>query len=283
MYKRILLPTDFSENALNAIKYALDLYADQKCEFYLLNTYEVDGYALSGRTKVVRPEQFSYESAKQEADELFVKLLKVVRLHSRSYDHDFHTVTTYNTLVNAAKDIITKHDIEIVVMGTKGITGSRTVVYGTNTIGLMEKVTECPVLAIPENVRFSSPKEIVFPTDYTLPFRKQDLRYLINIAKMHKATIQVLHIKGSQELGAQQLANKELLSTLFKGVDHSFQELEGMSVAGEINSFIERRQADMVAFINQKHNFIRMMFSRPLVKEFGFYSRIPVLGLKHRE
>ncbi len=29
MDKRILLPTDFSQNALNAVRYALDLYADQ--------------------------------------------------------------------------------------------------------------------------------------------------------------------------------------------------------------------------------------------------------------
>ncbi len=42
MDKRILLPTDFSKNALNAIRYALDLYQDQTCDFYFLNVYQVN-------------------------------------------------------------------------------------------------------------------------------------------------------------------------------------------------------------------------------------------------
>ncbi len=37
--KKILLPTDFSENALNAIDYALQLFKDEKCAFFILNTY----------------------------------------------------------------------------------------------------------------------------------------------------------------------------------------------------------------------------------------------------
>ncbi|WP_281542184.1 universal stress protein [Maribacter aestuarii] len=37
--KNILIPTDFSENAWNAIVYALKLFKDEECKFYLLNTY----------------------------------------------------------------------------------------------------------------------------------------------------------------------------------------------------------------------------------------------------
>ena len=37
--KRIVLPTDFSKNAFNAITYALKLFKDIECTFFLLNTY----------------------------------------------------------------------------------------------------------------------------------------------------------------------------------------------------------------------------------------------------
>lgn len=39
--KRILLPTDFSDISVNAIQYALSLFAEETCEFYLLNVYRV--------------------------------------------------------------------------------------------------------------------------------------------------------------------------------------------------------------------------------------------------
>ena len=46
MDKRILLPTDYSKNALNAIRYALDLYKDVRCDFYFLNAFHASGYSL---------------------------------------------------------------------------------------------------------------------------------------------------------------------------------------------------------------------------------------------
>ncbi len=37
--KNILLPTDFSDNAYNALRYAAELYKEEDCTFFLLNTY----------------------------------------------------------------------------------------------------------------------------------------------------------------------------------------------------------------------------------------------------
>ena len=37
--KHIILPTDFSENALNASMYALKLFEKERCTFHLVNCY----------------------------------------------------------------------------------------------------------------------------------------------------------------------------------------------------------------------------------------------------
>ena len=47
MNKRILIPTDFSKNALNAIRYTIDLYAKLNCDFYFLNVYDFEKYLYS--------------------------------------------------------------------------------------------------------------------------------------------------------------------------------------------------------------------------------------------
>ena len=39
--KNILLPTDFSQNSLNAINYAMELFKDTPCQFYLLNAFKI--------------------------------------------------------------------------------------------------------------------------------------------------------------------------------------------------------------------------------------------------
>lgn len=279
MDKRILLPTDFSKNALNAVRYALDLYADQKCDFYFLNVYQVDGYNIDNGMMVPEPGERVFESAKAKSEKKFEKLMEMLKLHPENPKHKYHTISTFNSLFEAVEDTIAKKDIDIIIMGTKGNTGSRTVIFGTNTINIMEEVTECPVLAIPMDVSFSPPKEIVFPTDYKTSFKRRELNYLMEIAEMHSTAICILHIKKEGKLTRAQQENKKLLESILKDTDHSFHTLENLKVQAGINAFIESRGSDMVAFLNKKHGFFGSVFSKPLVKELGYHSHIPILEL----
>ncbi len=278
MDKRIVLPTDFSKNALNAIRYALDLYQYQNCDFYFLNVFKVDGYSLDSMM-VPEPGERAYEAAKKSSEKDFEKLMDILELHHDNPKHTYHKISTYNSLLYAVKDIIAKKDIDLVVMGTKGTTGSRSVIFGTNTVKIMEEVTECPVLAIPEDFRFSPPKEIVFPTDYKTSFKRRELNYLIEIAKMHNTAIRVLHIAERSELSNEQKGNQELLEDILRGVGYSFHTLTDIKVHTGIGSFIESRGSDIVAFVNKKHRFFGSMLSNPLVKEIGYHSKVPVLVL----
>jgi hypothetical protein len=164
-------------------------------------------------------------------------------------------------------------------MGTKGITGAESLIFGTNTIHVMEGITECPVLAVPEEYRYIPPQEIVFPTDYKAPYKRRELNYLLEIARLHKAFIRVLHIGNEAKLSREQESNRELLMAILKDSDHSFHSLEDIRIHKGIGAFVESRQSDMVAFINRKHTFLEKILSRPLVKELGYHYNKPLLAL----
>lgn len=281
MDKRILLLTDFSKGALNAIRYALGLYSEIKCTFYFLNTYHPDTYS-TGSHDFHHSGQRIYETTTPDVEKQFKTLIQTLGPENKSPDHRYLTIAINNTLLEGVNDVIAKYDIDIVIMGSKGLTSSRTVLFGMNTVHIMENVTACPVLAVPEDVKFMPPKEIVFPTDFKTPFKRRELKYLINIAQMHDADIQVLHVKEADHLNTEQQENKQLLETLFKDVGHSFHDLAEVSVPEGINGFIDGHDSDMVAFINQKRNFFSRLVSKPLVKELGYHPRVPVLALKHR-
>ncbi|EGV42538.1 universal stress protein [Bizionia argentinensis JUB59] len=281
MDKRILILTDFSKEALNAARYALDLYADRKCTFYFLNTYYADGYSIDSHNYTDFGRR-TFDNQEPKTEEQFKSLIEVLNLQSNDPIHTYNTIFANNALLEAVDDVVAKHDIDIIIMGAKGMTSSRPVAFGMNTINVMENSKACPVLAIPEDVVFKTPRKIVFPTDYKTPFKRRELKYLINIAGTHGTDIQVIHIKESDKLTKEQQDNKKLLVTLFKDVDHSFHELNGMTVLEGINAFIERHESDMVAFINQKSNFFSRLVSKPLVKDLGYQSHVPVLVLRHR-
>ncbi len=278
MERRILLPTDFSENSFNAIRYALGLYKHQHCDFYVLNVFTVNGYSIDSMM-VPEPGDTGFERSKKTSEEGLEKLLDTMERQYNNPKHTFHSISTFNSLLYGIRDIIAKKDIDIVVMGTKGATGSKAVFLGTNTVDIMENMTECPVLTIPEEYGFAPLKEIVFPTDYKANFKRRELHYLIEIAQLNAAEICVLHIGEETKLGKAQQSNKELLRVILESVSHSFHTLSNVKVRTGIATFIESRGSDMVAFINKKHGFFENMISKPLVKEMGYEPKTPLLAL----
>lgn len=279
MNKRILLPTDYSKNALNAIRYALALYKDIRCDFYFLNAFYASGYSMDNLL-VAEPEKRYYEAAKFESQKGMERLLEVLCLHPENDKHNFHTVCTFNSLLVAVQEVLKAKDIDIIVMGTKGITDSSNAILGTNTVGIMEKITQCPAIAVPASFSFSPPREIVFPTDYKTPFKRKELDYMTEIAKMHSSSIRVVHMEKKEKLNTCQENNKALLTDMLEGIDHSFHTLTKVSVSKGLETFIEIRDSDMIAFLNRKHRFFSSLLSNPLIKEIGYDSTIPILALK---
>lgn len=278
MYKRILVPTDFSKNALNAVRYGLDLYAKTECEFYFLNVFRLDDYTTDNLF-FPEPGSGEYEAAKAKSEEGFSKLLDNLELHYDNPKHSYHTISTYNFLSEAIKQTISQKDINLVVMGTQGATGAVEVIFGSNTVKAMEKIRECPVLAVPKDVRFSTPKEIVFPTDYKNSFKRRELSYLTEISKMYNTAIRVLYVAKVPDLNEKQSNNQKLLEDILGDVEFSFHTLSKKDVSDGIMAFVESRDSDMIAFINSKHFFFNSVFSKPLVKEIGYDATVPILAL----
>ncbi|WP_405208048.1 universal stress protein [Aquimarina sp. LLG6339-5] len=278
MKKKILLPTDFSKNAWNAISYAIELYKNEECDFYILNVFNATGYALESMM-IPEPGEKIYEEAKEKSEKGLEKILKRLSFRDDSANHKFIMISQFNSLLDGIKTIIEKQDIEMIIMGTKGATNASDIIYGSNTVLVMEKIRTCPVMAIPEDVIYTEPKEIVFPTDYKTQVKRRELQYLIEIAKISNAAICFLHISKEDSLDEEQLNNQNLLKEYFEHIPHTFHTLHNVSIKGGLSAFVESRNSDLITFINRKHSFFGSIFSKPMVKDLGYHSKVPVLAL----
>jgi len=279
MKRKILLPTDFSANSLKAINYALQLYKDEQCLFFILNAFSEASTVIDSLINM-EPGSELYETARLNSENGLSKVLNTVAFGKNGNPkHSFQTLSVFNNTLEAIKNAVEQKDVELIVMGTKGETKSRANIFGSVAVSVMEKVRSCPVIVVPELAKLEMPKEIVFPTNYKTHFKKRELNYVIDIAQRCKASIRVLHISEAEdELSEAQLNGKKLLSEYFEGVvGHSFHFLSRTSVPVGINCFIESRDSDMVAFVNKKHAFFGSIFTKPLVKEISFDAKVPIL------
>ena len=274
MKRRILLPTDFSKNAQNAMDYAINLYKKDSCVFYILNTYTIEPFTME-----LAAERYLGE-AKQKSIAGLTKNIERLSLVDDSDSHEFQMVSDCGPLIEIMKTLIEKYDMDIVVMGTKGDTDTRTKIYGSQTLLAMERIRNCPVLAVPSKAVFKGIKEIVFPTGYKTYYKRSEFQHLVDIAKNTGAAIRILHILDKDKLlNKDQLHKQELLKDYFEGLEYSFHTLQDKDVQLALDSFIEARNMDMVVFINKKHNFFSWILSKPMVKNLTYHSTIPILAL----
>ncbi len=279
--KNILLPTDFSENAWNAILYATTLYKHEACKFTFLHAYSVNDYHNSTKLTPI-PAEETLQKAKELTNHDLKRLIEVIQKTYPNSLHVFDTVSENNSLIQAISTEINSNNYECIIIGTQGVTGSYETLYGSNTIAMMEQIKDCPILAIPSHVSFRGLKEIVLVNGYKISQEKTDLLYLIKMAKETSAAIRVLHIDEGDGLSKLQKDNKTLLDTHLMEVPHSFHSLAHVTIPIGIYCFTESRGSDMIAFINKKHSFFQKLLFNQLYRDVGKYSLIPVLVLQKK-
>ena len=244
MKRRILLPTDFSKNAQNAMDYAINLYKKDSCVFYILNTYTIEPFTLE-----LAAERYLRE-AKQKSISGLQKNLERLTNVDDSDCHEFHWVSECGSFIEIMKALIDKFDIDIVVMGTQGDTDSRTQIYGSQTLLAMERIRNCPVLAVPSKAIFKGIKEIVFPTGYKTHYKRSEFQHLVDIAKNTGAAIRILHILDKDKLlNKDQLDKQEHLKDYFEGLEYSFHTLQDTEVQSALDTFIEIKNMDMSSLL----------------------------------
>lgn len=278
MSRRILIPTDFSDTALNALRYALRLFKEEPCSFYLLHAFQISGYSVDSPL-TPDPSDIVLKTEREEAEKSLLEILEKIRLDAASLGHHFEVEATYNSLMHAVKSTIAAKDIDMVIMGTKGITGAESLIFGTNAINIMEGITTCPVMSIPESYGIDVPWEIVFPTDYKGQYDRKEFNSLLEIASCHKAPIRVLYVEKDKKFSRTQEANKQLLDRILADSEHSFHTISDRKVHRGIGQFVKSRESNLIAFMNRKHGVLDHILSRPLVKELGYHYKIPILAL----
>lgn len=272
--KKILLPTDFSENAYNAIKYAVQLFANEECEFYFLNTY----------TPVLYDNEYLIYSANQPTlTEIYRNnslkgLERVIRRVKKNFlqsNHHYHRISSFNLLADEIKEQVKEKKIDLVVMGTKGATGAEEILFGTHTTHAIKKV-RCPLLAVPAHYQFKKPLNILFPTDYE-PEVPDRLGVLKEIAENNHSVLHILHVYFGAALSDEQSVHKKALSKYLKKIPHHFYSFSEKSVPQAIYDFQEENEVDLLVLINNKHSFFENLLFRPVVNEIGFHVKVPFM------
>ncbi len=277
--QKILIPTDFSENSMNAIKYATELFKHGQSEIYLLHAFADEVYEAKTRLA-----DEIFEELKQKAldrtNEALQDFREKIQAFSPNPKHTLHTIAEFGLLVDSVNDWVEKENMDVVVMGTKGKTDRKNITFGSNTLQVI-KYVKCPVLAIPEVYGEVHPKNILFTTDYQLPYKRRELKLVSNIAKCFSSKINFLYISKFPSLSLRQHDNKSFLEASFCDNQVDFFQEEGKEITKAINTFIIENPIDMLVMVNTRHSYLENILYQSTVEKIGLNIDIPFLVLQN--
>jgi nucleotide-binding universal stress UspA family protein len=277
--RKILIPADFSDNAMNAIKYALELSKYDICEFYIMHAYQDEIYTNSTfLTRETRDEvtMSVADRSKKQLDET----LRRIRDISPNPKHNYHIISSNSLLIDAADKIVDDEEIDIIVMGTHGKTNDRKLTFGSHTLQVL-KYVQCPVLAIPEKYKYTPPKHILFPTNYMMPYKRRELKLLCEMIAPYRAIVDMLYISEIDKLSIRQEDNRDLIKEELCKNQINFKTVKGNNITNPIYIYIKEHNIDMLVMVNSRHSFLESILYQSTIDEMSLHLDIPFLTLQN--
>jgi nucleotide-binding universal stress UspA family protein len=275
--KSILLPTDFSRNAWHAIAYALMLFKDETCTFYLLHTYAPAFYRMD--YMMGGPEVSAIPDVGVDLSLMGLETtLADIQRDFPNPLHRFELLSAFNTLTDEIRDVVERKGIDLVVMGTRGASGAKAYFLGSNTVFVLRKV-QVPVLVVPADAAFQPIRTMLLPSDYLHKYRRKEIRLALDLAKGHQSRVILLHVGGEDFLTDDQRSNKLHLERLMEDLDYEFAAEHGGEMPEAILRYSDEHPIDILVMLNPQHTFLERILNRQNVDQIGFHVKIPFLVL----
>ena len=206
--KNILIPTDFSENSKNALKYAQLLFDSYTCNFFILH---VDTVLNAQGETLPHLKRSNTVVAQKPPKQLLDDLLHTTITNNTNSKHSFVALYEYGFFIDRVKAQLSERATDLIVMGTKGVSGLREKVVGSSAGDVITKV-QYNTIVVPESVKFERPKEIAFPTDFNIFYSHSILSSISEMLELNAAMLRILNVmKNGTQLNGEQERNKAYL------------------------------------------------------------------------
>ncbi len=264
---KLLVPTDFSENADNALRYAIELANEFGSSVTLLHTYTVSSTA----GMFVSVESFIKKDAAEEL------LRRVHQMEPRLRDGSpLSTQLLRGGTAQVIADLADGQGYDLIIMGTQGASGLREIFLGSTTNAVINEA-DTPVLAIPSGHSYQPIKEIVFAVDDEGIGHAGILKPLVRLSKQLQAPVRIFH----QALDFDRDGIDPSVDLFLDEVEHSFHyELDREDINQSINDFVASTQAQMLCMLRRKRGFLEEVFHSSASTKEVFNSPVPLLVLK---
>ncbi len=275
--KKILATTDFSVNSWKAIVYAIELGQKLNAEVVILNAYTLP---YSNQTVLISMKEILRESAEQGLKEVLSKINSELKPSGVKIT----TKAVHGDLLVTIDLMAESEGVDLVVMGTKGATGLKAALLGSNAANVIRNVN-CPVIAIPESYNPAPIRHITICADFTSGLEsKVEFGMLSEIASAFKSKIQLIHIIDPfDDNQDQRVPVGTNFQQFFPDNEISASVNYNEDVEEGIREFISDNPTDVLVMVRRNYNFLESLFHRSLTRQLAMHTMIPLYVAQEKD
>jgi nucleotide-binding universal stress UspA family protein len=249
----ILIPTDFSEGAFNALIHGLHIAKEFDGSVQIIHAYSMPPTGSNVMVDIT-------DILKKNAEEELALLKKRVEGLELAKGIPITYKASYGSVVDVINRLSREQEVSLVVMGTQGASGITEKWLGSNTAAAARNV-ECPLLAIPAELPYKGISSILFSTDMKVMKNDEPLRFVSDLSKQTGATIKFLHIRDEEEdLEENEEAYRQQVQSIFGEVTPVFTFMYNDEVEEGIEEAIEREDPSLLVVVRHDYGFFKSLW-----------------------
>ncbi|HUZ60409.1 MAG TPA: universal stress protein [Hanamia sp.] len=276
--QKIVVPTDFSKNALIAVTYSSEVAQKTGAAIYLLHVLEPGVDVLID--SVAQVNVFTSEIVKGKMEQLAI----VQKTNLENYPGiKVKTELARGTVVNSILDFAEGQQAAIIIMGTAGASGLKEFFMGS-VAGETIRRAKIPVLTIPASYQMKESDKMLLATNH---FEKNValLKKIIAFSQLFSAVIYVVvfvdtDVEGIPEF--KEYTNKlsqyiHFLEQTFPEIRFEGEVLDGKDFEITIDRYCNKHEVDIISMITYPKTSLDRILQKSVSKKMAFHSTIPLL------
>lgn len=272
--KRILVPTDFSAHADNALRVAAQIAKKTNGKIFLLHMLEIPNQmndAITGSAGIPEVMLFikkANETLQKSKDKDFLKGINVTE--SVKFEKAFEGTLSFSK----------KNKIDLIVMGSHGVSGIEEVLIGSNTEKIV-RLSDAPVLVIKKNTTKFEPANFVFASDFSKEIKKP-FKKMIKFASLFNAKLSLVMICTPNSFKPTALS-EQIINDFMSSFDiknYSTHIYNDVNIEKGIRNFSNSIDADLIGLCTHGRTGLAHFFTGSISEDLANHAVKPVITFK---
>lgn len=272
--RNIVVPTDFSETAENAFRYALQLAAVIGANIRLVHIYQhksdlSGAVLLDGVSEEFHMKQELLESLSQSGNYRPMNGTAVpVRVEPEMIK---------GSVVDELRNLSRRKDTDLIVMGTTGDSKLLGRWLGSISTEVARKAY-CPVILVPKNCRFEAYRDIVYACDYH-QHEENVLGRILSFAGHFKPMMHLVHVNTARNASPEDFQQVPVGGDAFSGKEMKLKlsKVANPDILDALIQYANSNKAGLIAMGTEHRPFLEDLFHRSLTREMAFNTSVPLM------